>query len=105
MVEFGSEAFSFRLASLPQAGSREAEEKEKKQTIALSQMKEGESGVIASMPDDDPVFTRLQEVGFLPGETTIRLLHHTASGPIVEVLGAKYGIRHADAEKIQVRMC
>ena len=73
------------------------------ETVPLSSIKPGESGVIVELQFSADYKLRFVEMGFVPGEH-IRLIRRAPwGGPVeVEIMGIRHGIRLSDAAMIQM---
>lgn len=73
----------------------------------LAQLKKGDAAIIIGFADDDETHfmkTRLQELGFLPGE---KIVVHAEAFPVRDPMAIRVGnsifaLRRSEAEKIRV---
>lgn len=71
----------------------------------LSNMKEGQSGVISSLDFDTEFKTRLNDMGFCIGENVVCIKRAMLSSPILySVKGSNIALRSVDAKRIGVRL-
>ena len=70
----------------------------------LSDLEQGNSAVIASIPSGDTSMTRLRELGLLPG-TTIKIIRRAPLGDPIEisVRGSLISLRANEAKLIEMR--
>ena len=70
----------------------------------LSDLEQGTSAVIASIPSGDISMTRLRELGLLPG-TTIKIIRRAPLGDPIEisVRGSLISLRANEAKLIEMR--
>lgn len=70
----------------------------------LSDLEQGTSAVIASIPAGDTSMTRLRELGLLPG-TTIKIIRRAPLGDPIEisVRGSLISLRANEAKLIEMR--
>ena len=70
----------------------------------LSDLEQGASAVIASIPSGDTSMTRLRELGLLPG-TTIKIIRRAPLGDPIEisVRGSLISLRANEAKLIEMR--
>ncbi|MFR5876940.1 MAG: FeoA family protein [Eubacterium sp.] len=69
----------------------------------LSDMKEGQTGVISAVNFDNSFKTRLNDMGFCDGESVICIKRSVMSSPILyRVKGAGVALRKSDAKHIEV---
>ena len=70
----------------------------------LSNLEQGPSAVIASIPSGDTSMTRLRELGLLPG-TTIKIIRRAPLGDPIEisVRGSLISLRANEAKLIEMR--
>ena len=70
----------------------------------LSDLEQGTSAVIASIPSGDTSMTRLRELGLLPG-TTIKIIRRAPLGDPIEisVRGSLISLRANEAKLIEMR--
>jgi len=70
----------------------------------LSDLEQGTSAVIASIPLGDTSMTRLRELGLLPG-TTIKIIRRAPLGDPIEisVRGSLISLRANEAKLIEMR--
>jgi ferrous iron transport protein A len=70
----------------------------------LSDLEQGTSAVIASIPSGDTSMTRLRELGLLPG-TTIKIIRRAPLGDPIEisVRGSLISLRANEAKQIEMR--
>jgi len=75
------------------------------QPTRLSDLEQGSSAVIESLPTGDASLTRLRELGLLPG-TRIQLIRRAPMGDPIEisVRGSLISLRTKEAELIEIRM-
>jgi ferrous iron transport protein A len=70
----------------------------------LSELKEGQSGIISTIDEDD-FFLKLMEMGFIPGETvTIEQIAPLGDPVSVAVAGYKVSLRLNEAARILVEL-
>lgn len=70
----------------------------------LSDLEQGTSAVIVSIPSGDTSMTRLRELGLLPG-TTIKIIRRAPLGDPIEisVRGSLISLRANEAKLIEMR--
>ena len=70
----------------------------------LSDLEQGTSAVITSIPSGDTSMTRLRELGLLPG-TTIKIIRRAPLGDPIEisVRGSLISLRANEAKLIEMR--
>lgn len=72
-------------------------------TIALSHLREGESGVLARLDVPEDISIRLQELGFLPGCRITAIRPAPGGDPLVFRLdGTEIALRRETARRISV---
>ena len=70
----------------------------------LSELKEGQSGIISTIDEDD-FFLKLMEMGFIPGETvTIEQIAPLGDPVSVAIAGYKVSLRLNEAARILVEL-
>lgn len=71
--------------------------------LALSELPEGQSGLIASIPAGRPSLTRLREMGLVPG-TRVTVTRRAPLGEPIEisVRGSRIAMRNHEAAYIQL---
>jgi ferrous iron transport protein A len=70
----------------------------------LSELKEGQSGIISTLDEDD-FFLKLMEMGFIPGEiVTIEQIAPLGDPVSVAIAGYKVSLRLNEAARIQVEL-
>ena len=72
-------------------------------SLALSDLSEGQSGLIAFIPAGRPSLTRLREMGLVPG-TKVTVVRRAPLGEPVEISlrGSRVAMRNHEAAHIQM---
>lgn len=72
-------------------------------SVALSELRAGESGTITGFVDENPITARLMQLGVLEGEYVEVVRRAPAGDPIeIRILGYSLSLRGAEASLVSV---